>query len=62
MTFETFIQAVDRLLINLIGLDHDSIEDWHWHDCFADEMSPQEAVLDWRAEVLTHYGVGENAI
>jgi hypothetical protein len=58
--WDEWMRAVDRLLINLCGLDSGSLEDWHWFDAFDAELSPQEAVDEWREEVLRNYGVGSH--
>lgn len=44
MTYAEWISEVDRKLIELCGLDHSSLPDYTWHDCYDDELEPEEAI------------------
>lgn len=55
--FAEWLRAVDRLLVNMIGLDSGSIEDWDWYGSFREGLRPQDAVTDWRGDVLHDYGI-----
>ena len=60
--FEAWLETVDRLMLNLIGMNTADVEDWNWFDRFADGVTPNEALADWRGDVLAEYGVGSGAI
>ncbi|UXE05141.1 hypothetical protein SEA_MACH_96 [Mycobacterium phage MaCh] len=43
MSFEQWMQRVDRNLERLCGLTHRDIADQTWHDWYDDELSAHEA-------------------
>lgn len=42
--FAIWIQEVDTLLVDRLGLDHNSMTDWGWHDAYANDYFPSDAV------------------
>ena len=52
MTFTQWLSAVDTELYRRVGLSHDDLEDWLWHDAFEEGCSPKDAVEDFLSEVL----------
>ena len=41
MTFEQFMQQVDRCLLAMCGLSSDDIDDYRYRDCFDSRYSPE---------------------
>lgn len=44
--FESWLEAVDRAFIKLVGLDRDSWPDQDYWGMFEDGLTPIEAVID----------------
>lgn len=44
MSYNEWIAQVDALLVKAIGVSHDDLEDYLWHDDFEDGLEPVEAV------------------
>lgn len=44
--FESWLEAVDRAFIKLVGLDRDSWPDQDYWNMFEDGLTPVEAVID----------------
>lgn len=45
--FAAFMQKVDAILYNKIGLGYEDLDDFAWMDCFMDGTTPKEAVTDF---------------
>ena len=54
-SFEDWLKAVDEYLINLLGLDSASIEDWLWRDAYEGGSSAEEAAEECLAEIFTPF-------
>lgn len=46
-TFAAWLFEVDQLLIERVMIDHANMTDWKWHDTFADDYSPSDAVNEF---------------
>lgn len=46
MNFDQWMQKVDTILIEQIGLSSMDLRDRMWHDAFDGEASPLEAIID----------------
>lgn len=45
--FAAFMQKVDAILYNKIGLTHEDLDDFTWMDCFMDGTSIRDTVDDF---------------
>ena len=57
MTFETYMEEVDKILDEKVGIGYMDLPDWHWMDAFEDESTPAEATADF----MEDEGMGEFA-
>ena len=44
MTFETWLEMADAIIVRQTGLDRDSFPDWDWWNAFDDGLTFSEAV------------------
>lgn len=51
MTYAQWIFAVDKFLIDAVGMAHDDMEDYLWHDEYEAGAKPSEAATDFLIEV-----------
>lgn len=54
MTFESWLEAVDKIFIKHTGLDRDSFPDQDYWNMWEDEYTPEEA---FATSILNEYGV-----
>lgn len=54
-SFDDWLKAVDEYLIQLLGLDSASIEDWLWRDAYESGASAEEAAEACLAEIFTPF-------
>ena len=45
--FALWVQEVDSLLLERVGLPHGSMNDWGWHDAYSDDFTPEDAVSEF---------------
>lgn len=45
--FREYMQMVDRILTNKVGMDHMDLPDYMWMGAFEDGIEPQDAVQDF---------------
>lgn len=50
MSYDSWINAVDKILLNVVGLCHDDMEDYLWHDEWEAGAKPAEAAEDFLIE------------
>lgn len=48
LSYDEWMVKVDTLLLS----HHDDMPDWNWRDAYDDEMSPEEAVSEYKEENL----------
>lgn len=45
LTLNDWLLAVDRLCLEFLGIDRDSLTDWGWAEAFGDGMTPRDACI-----------------
>ena len=58
-TFEDWMDQVDKIFLNYLGLSYEDVADYHWRDLYDAGMSPQEAWEDWEENNDDGWGAGE---
>jgi len=49
-SFEEWLKELDKIFIQTIGLTHDDVEDYMWHDEYEAECSPEESFAEWNLQ------------
>ena len=49
LTFEVWMQEVDRLLYATVGIGYEDLPDWRWMDEWEEGVTPRDAVDEFRA-------------
>ena len=55
LTFEQWLEKLDKIFIRKTGLSYQDFEDYHWMGCFEDEMTPNEAFKEFMEENYNEY-------